>query len=211
MDDINKLVKFLHKKGITDVKTDDEYNNFLDVYYIKHEIKTKIRLFFYSSYVKYETPGTYLEYPVAYDKRNRIIRKSIYRLKTTFNRKDFNSAVYKNIKIIQTWIDPVAERKKIRNENLNNYTKELEYYFKDKYGNVKLDIYDRYSVKDKPIKTISATIKFKYHTETHDIRYEDGEYYLICIQKYYDNKKIYKQREKKEELTNEELTSEDLW
>ena len=102
------------------------------------------------------------------------------------------SAVYKNVKLIETWLEPVADAEYRRLQDLKDYTKELEFYFKDKYGNVRLTIYGSET------KRISATVTYDTYFETHEITYEDGNYFLQSVSKNYRylHKPIYKQRNK---------------
>jgi len=204
---LDKLILYLNKKGITDITHD--YHN-IDIEYSKYDIKSIIRLDFYTKYVKYQTPYSNLQYinftkyityyrKATYNRRGGDVSKrvggdDITKLKTKYNRVNFNNAVYKNILLIQTWLDPVLEKQKKEKEDLNDYASELKFYFKDKYGDVKLGI------SGINIKHITAEIiNNEGGTEYHKMEYDNGNYYLRSISTYWNRekeKKVYKQREK---------------
>lgn len=213
----DKLIKYLNKKGLIDIKVDP--NDYIDVFYCKYEIKFRIRLEIYSSkHIKYSSPDVspkyknHCKYVTYYRKadwrrrggevRRRVGGDDINNLKTSYNRKDINTAVYKNILLIQTWLDPILEQKKKTREELNDYASELKFYFNDKYGkygDVKL------SISGNETKKISAQItNSEGAIEYHNMLYEDGNYFLESINTYWRNwnkeKKVYTQRKKKEKV-----------
>jgi len=211
---IDKLVKYITKKGITDFKIDENYHDYIDIPYSKDGISITIRLHTYGDYVRFDTPGVSPKYKdygkwVTYhrkstynrrggDVRRKVGGENINKLKVKFNRSDFYSTIYKNILLIQTWLDPVIEEKIKLREDLNQYTSELEFYFKDKYGNVILDISG-----DKT-KQITAEVECKDgSTEYHSMIYENGGYFLNSIRKSWSwrgEKTVYKQRKKREKI-----------
>jgi len=203
----DKLIKYLNKKGIVDIEDDSDKR--IDVIYSKCDIKLIIRLYLYPKDIGYETPGetpkyknsskytTYYRknsyYRIGGDVCRRVGGDNINKLKTKFNRNDFNSAVYKNILLIQTWLDPILEKKKKEKDDLNNYASELEFYFKDKYGDAKL------SISGDEIKNILVKVTNKNGaTEYHKMMYENGNYFLNSISTFWykPEKKVYTQRKK---------------
>jgi len=210
----DKLIKYLNKKGIKDIEVDQKYNEYIDIPYGKDDVFVTIRLSIYGNYIRFSTPGETPKYK-NYGKWITFYRKStqnrrgckvcrkvggedINKLKIKTNKKSYlYSTVYKNILLIQSWLEPVIEEKIIIKKDLNQYASELKFYFKDKYGNVKLNI------SGDNVKEITAEIKCKDgSTEYHNMSYENGGYFLNSIKKswYWNEKVIYKERKKKEKI-----------
>lgn len=203
----DKLIKYLNKKNIQIGIIDDDS---IDIIYGENDITLTIRLIFYSKYIKYSTLNINPKYKnrpkyVTYyrngdwrrrggEVRRRAGGDDIKKLKTNFSRTDFNSAVHKNILLIQTWLYPILEEKKKTKEELIDYASELKFYFEDKYGDVKL------SIRGDEIKHITAEVtNNEGATEYHNMLYENGNYFLESINTYWNwrkEKKVYKQREK---------------
>ena len=206
----DNLIKYLNNKGITDIEIDKTWDDYIDIFYSRYDIRLTIRLTFYSS-VKYSTldvspeytkNGKYITY---YRKkswrqsgcyvRRYVGGEDINKLRTKFSRVDFNNAVYKNILLIQTWLDPRLEEKKKIKDELKVYASELKFYFEDKYGKVDLNISGGKDRKD----ITAVVINNEGATETHYMLYEDGKYFLtqiVTTWSWRKEKKVYKQRKK---------------
>ncbi len=204
---IKNLIKYLNKKGILDIVVDSDCDS-IDIFYSKYGFRFKIRLnlypnitYFTSEKLQYKKIGKFITHyrKGSYRRKGGDVRKfvggeNISKLKTKHTRVDLNSAVYKNILLIQSWLDPTFEVKKKDKEELNNYASELKFYFEDKYGDVKL------SISGDEVKYITAEVTNCEGTkECHVMIYKDGNYFLQSISTYWGwkkEKKVYKQREK---------------
>jgi len=204
----NNLITYLNKKGITDIKIFDDN---VDIFYSKYDIKFTIRLSFYSNRVKYSTIGASPKYKklanvVTYYRKSTCNRRGgdvtryvggedINKLRTKYTRSNFNNAVYKNVLLIKTWIEPRFEEQKKVKDELRDYTSELKFYFEDKYGKVDLSI----SGNDNRRDIVATFTNEEGASETHYMYYEDGNYFLNQISTSWNwqkEKKVYKQREK---------------
>lgn len=199
---INKLIKYLKKKNYEKFET--TYDS-LVVYYTKDGVSLPIRLYFdYKNFVSYDTLDVFPTYKntgkyITYRSNGRTIHKkcggeNIRNLKTKFNRKDFNSAVYKNLIKIQQWLDPSIERILENKRDLENYTKEIKYYYEDKYGKDKI----RIRIHGDDVKYVSIEIKLsKDLLLINKIKYQDKKYFLVYESLYNKKEYAYKQRKLK--------------
>lgn len=206
---VYKLVKFLKKKGFNDIEIHD---NYIDIFYTKFEIRIPIRIYIHHDKLSYKTPNCRLKYKktgkfLIFQRKSTGLRRggdvhgyfggeNIKKLRTKIKRKDINSAVLKNIKKIIEWVEPEMKKKKENQDDINNYTSELKFYFDDKYGkgNSTINIDNCYNGE----KLIKVKIKKKNIIENQVIKYKNGEYILVSINQYYNiDKFIYKQRKKK--------------
>lgn len=200
----NDLTRYLKRKGLN-VNEDCEDSYRLEIIYTKHYTTHKIYLRIYYDEISYSTDA-YL-YTVYVTRRNNKRRstENINKLKTKHNRKDYKNAVYKNVLRIIGWLDKIAEKEKEEQDRKTNYASELEFYFKDKYGNVDLNVNDWGGEIH-----ISATVRYgkdNHISETHNIIYKDGNYFLEGINRHHSNYKrsttVYKQRKKNVEKIKE--------
>lgn len=199
---INKLIKYLKKKCYEKFETKQ---NTLIVYYTKEGISLPIKIYFnYRNFVSYDTLDVFPTYKntgkyITYKLNGRTVNKkcrgeNIKNLKTKFNRKDFNSAVYKNLIKIQQWLDPTINRILENNRDLENYTKEIKYYYEDKYGkdNIRIRIYGD------DIKYVTIEIKLSENILLiNKIKYQNKKYFLVYESIYNKKEYAYKQRKLK--------------
>lgn len=164
MSENKTLISFLKKKGINNI----EYNDgTIQILYKNSDFK--IFLKYYPNVVHYyvNLPKIIMDYKKG---------ESIKKLKTKLNRKDFNSAVYKNILKIQEWIKPELFKQRNKKKNLEKLTTELQIYYTDKYGDINIDYYEY-------IHQIQISFRKKEKNITHIIVHtrDNNTYYLSTI------------------------------